>query len=226
MFVNNSPQDLKREGYMKNNAETENKCDLKDYDELCVDTKYVDGEKVEYKIIFGNDNIVFIKAGAGGNVQGYKNKYLQMAKRIHKRIGATVICASNPDVPHVNIDEQEIRWVIAKKGLSNFKVFFIGTSDGAYHNLSLAKRFSESAKWLGINTSYINVPKFEERLLALPNVYKILVYGTNDDDFNEIVPAISEITSENLVLKLVDGADHNFNGRVEEFIALIDYLYN
>ena len=68
MFVNNSPQDLKQEGYMKNYADliadTENTWDLPDDEESYIDTKYVDGEKVEYKIIFGNDNIVFIKAGA------------------------------------------------------------------------------------------------------------------------------------------------------------------
>lgn len=199
---------------------------MKTYDKNSyVDTKYIDGEKIEYKIIFGNEKIVFIKAGADGNVRGHENKYLKIARQVHKQIGATVICASNPDVPHEEIDEAEIRWVIAEKGLSNFKLSFLGTSDGAYHNLSLAKRFPETVKWIGINTSYINLPALKERLLLLPSVFKMLIYGTKDDDFSEVVPALSKIASDNFVMKLVDGADHSFTGMIDEFIALADYLY-
>ncbi len=206
--------------------DTENTWDFPDDENSYIDTQYVDGEKVEYEIVFGNEKIVFIKAGAGGNVRGYDNKYLKMARRVHERLGATVICTSNPVAPHEDLDEAEIRWVIAEKGLSNFEISFIGASDGAYHNLSLASRFPETVKWIGINTSYINVPDLKKRLLSSPNVYKILIYGTKDDDFNEVVPAISEITSDNLLLELVEGADHRFYGMIEEFIALSDYLYD
>lgn len=193
-------------------------------DDFYSDAKYVDGEKLEYEILFGNQKIVFIKAGAGGNACGYDNKYLKMARRVHERVGATVICASNPFVSHEEVDEAEIKWVVAEKGLSNFEISFVGASDGAHHNLLLAKRFPETVKWLGINTSYINIEDLQKKLLSLSNIYKILICGTKDDDFNQVVPAISKITGENLVMKLIDGADHNFTGMVEEFISLIDYL--
>ena len=112
-------------------TDTKKICDLPNNANTYTDTKYIDGEKVEYEIIFGNENIVFIKVGAGGNARGYKNKYLQVAKRVHERIGATVICASNPDAPHVNFDEQEIRWVASERGFKSFNLYFWGTSDGA-----------------------------------------------------------------------------------------------
>ena len=207
-------------------ADTENTWDLPYDDDSYIDAQYVDGEKVEYEIIFGNKNIEFIKAGAGGSVRGYENKYLKMARRVHERIGATVICASNPDVPHEELDEAEIRWVIAEKGLSDFEFSLIGISDGAYHNLSLAKRFPETTKWMGINTSYIELPELEERLNALPCVSKFLIYGTRDDDIDEVVPALRKLENNKLTIKLVEGADHRFTGMLDEFIALIDCFDN
>ena len=210
---------------MKNNVDTENKCDLKDNDDFCVDTKYVNGEKVEYKIIFGNDNIVFIKAGAGRNVRGYKNKYFQMAKRVHERIGATVICASNPDVPHVKFDEQEIRWVALERGFETFKLFLWGTSDGAYQNLSLAKRFPETAKWIGVNSSFITIDDFEEKLQDLVSVKKILVYGTEDDEYDVVFPALMTKEDKNLKMLFIEGADHRFSNMLPQFIQTIDLVY-
>jgi pimeloyl-ACP methyl ester carboxylesterase len=154
-------------------ADAENIWDLLDDEEFYIDTKYVDGEKLEYEIIFGNNNIVFIKTGAGGSARGYKNKYFQMAKRVHERIGATVICASNPDVPHVNFDEQEIRRVASKRGFKTFHLYLWGISDGAYQNLSLAKRFPKTEKWIGVNSSFITFDDFEEKLQDLDSVKKI-----------------------------------------------------
>lgn len=59
-------------------------------------SKTVDYEKIKYGILFGNEKIVFIKVGAFGKIDGHKDKYIRMAHRIHDRIGATVICSSNP----------------------------------------------------------------------------------------------------------------------------------
>lgn len=180
--------------------------------------------KVEYKIAYGNEKIVFIKSGAGGNASGYKNKYIRMAKRIYDRLGATVICASNPDVPHEKSDEAAIRRIVSEKSFSDFEVYFIGTSDGAYHNLSLAKRFPETVKIVGINTSYIDISDFEVRLKALPDVHKVLIYGAEDDYFDEVVPMLSKMACDKLELNFIEGADHNFTGMVEKFIALEDEI--
>ena len=200
---------------------------MKNYvEESYIDPKYVDGEKVEYEIIFGNENIVFIKTGSGGNVRGYKNKYLQMARRIHDRIGATVIYASNPDTPHENFDEQEIRWVASERGFETFNLFLWGTSDGAYQNLSLAKRFPETVKWIGVNSSFITFADFEEKLQGLSGVKKILVYGTEDDEYDVVFPALMEKQDENLKIHFIEGADHRFSNMLTQFIQTIDFIYN
>ncbi len=179
----------------------------------------------DYRFILGNEKIVFIKGGRGSSVGGYKDKYLKMAERIHERLGATVICASNPEYSICEApDEYEIRWVVADRGFSNFELYFVGTSDGAYENLKLADKFPETVKFLGINSSYIDFESFEEKLKNLPKVEKILVYGTNDEDYDEVAQ-LKDSNIENFKFLSVEGADHSFNGMLKEFIALVELLY-
>ena len=185
--------------------------------------KFMSRETVEYKMISGNEKIVFIKAGADGNASGDDDKYIKMANRLHERFGATVICASNPDMPHKSVDEEKIRQVVAENNFSEFELYFVGTSDGAYQNLSLAKRFNETKKILSINSSFSTFLKLEEKICALPSVEKIFVLGTADDDYEELI-AIKNITCDNLKLIEVYGADHRFNGMLDEFIKLVDNL--
>lgn len=207
-------------------ADTENTWDYPDDEDSYIDTQCVDGEEVEYEIIFGNEKIVFIKAGASGSVRGYDNKYLKMARRIHDRIGATVICASNPDVPHEELDEQEIKWVISERDFEIFELYLWGTSDGAYQNLSLAKRFPETVKWIGVNSSFITFADFEEKLQELTDVEKILVYGTEDDEYDVIFPALMANEDGNRKIHCIEGADHRFSNMLLQFIQTIDFIYN
>lgn len=178
---------------------------------------------VKYDIIYGNKKIVFLKVGAAGSTR-IKSQYTRMAQRIHNRLGATVICAANPEEAHIEKDEEAIRRVVAEMDLSDFEVYFIGASDGAYQNLSLAKRFPETVKLVGINTSLIDVSGFVQKLSVLPDVYKLLIYGTKDADSFEVIPVLSEMTDDMLSLKFIEGADHSFTGMVDEFIALSDEL--
>lgn len=186
--------------------------------------KDVGGEKVEYYIAWGNEKIVFIKAGAGGSARGFQDKYIKMAERINERMGATVVCASNPCVPQEGVDEEAIRWVISEKGFVDFEVYFVGTSDGAYKNLSLAKKFPQTVKTLGINASYITIEGLMDKLKDLPNVDKVLICGTKDIDSMVYVEPIQKAGIPKLKIQLVEGADHKFVGMLDEFISLVDGL--
>lgn len=186
--------------------------------------KDVGGEKVEYYIAWGNEKIVFIKAGAGGSARGFQDKYIKMAERINERMGATVVCASNPCVPQEGVDEEAIRWVISEKGFVDFEVYFVGTSDGAYKNLSLAKKFPQTVKALGINASYITVEGLMDKLKDLPNVDKVLICGTKDIDSMVYAEPIQKAGIPKLKIQLVEGADHKFVGMLDEFISLVDGL--
>ena len=166
--------------------------------------KHHSGEAIEYGIIFGNEKIVFIKTGAGGDIHGYGDKYIRMAHRAHEKLGATVICASNPDVRHGDVDVKTLGSVIDEVGVEDFELYFVGTSDGAYQNLQLASRFPETKKLLGINTSLITLEGLQEKLLALPNVEKILVYGKNDYEYDLVFPALRNFKCENLKSVFID----------------------
>ena len=123
----------------------------------------VGSEKIKYGILFGNGKIVFIKVGADGNIRGYQDKYLRMAHRVHTRMGATVICASNPYISepaHIKADMALINKVIAERGFENYEMYFVGTSDGGYHSLLLSQQFSQTVKYLGINSSHMGIEDF------------------------------------------------------------------
>lgn len=194
-----------------------------DYDKFI--KKYIEDTKINYGIIFGNEKIVFIKVGADGNIKGYKNKYLKMAHRVHEKTGATVICASNPytETKQISSDKDLILEIISELERSYYKLYFFGTSDGAYHNLLLAKEFLETEKIVAVNSSFIDFFDFKDKLLGLSHINKTLIFGT-EDDLYDYVPLLKEFKCDNLEVITVDGADHNFSGMLEEFTGLIDLL--
>ncbi len=183
----------------------------------------VGGEPIEYGFVWGNAKIVFIKTGSDGTVRGYEDKYLKMAHRVHERLGATVICATNPAKKHTNFDEKVIRTIAAKRDVRKFELYLVGTSDGGYKNLELATRFPETVKYLGINSSLNTLDDMKAKLRKLSRIEKIMVLGTRDDDYEEL-SALKDSAIDNLELIFVDGADHAFTGMVDAFVGLIDLL--
>ena len=205
------------------------------YDKILSAT--VDGEKIKYGILFGNEKIVFIKSGVPRDTEDdgdnkktedkFVDKYLIMAHRIRDRIGATVICASNGDADprdQLRADKLLIKKVIAERGFENYEMYFVGTSDGGEHSLKLAQHFPETVKFLGINSSWSTMDAFLERIQSLPLVRKIFVYGANDVDFDDIVPKLKALDCDNLEIVVLDGVDHHFTNKVDDFIALIDLI--
>ena len=147
-----------------------------------------------------------------------------MAHRVHERLGATVICASNPYIEHGHEDADRKMIVSLAAGFSTYKVYFVGASDGGYHNLLLVKNVPQTVKILGINPSLSTVQDFVGKIQALPCVQKIMVYGTRDDVYDECVPELQALECENLEIITVEGADHEFTDMVDAFIALIDLI--
>ena len=184
------------------------------------------GERIDYGLIFGNEKIVFIKCGAGGSIKGYQDNYIKLAHRIHLRIGATVIVSSNPDVEHdlqISFDKTIISASAAFLGLKNHEVCFVGTSDGGYYVLLLAKHIPESVKYLGINPSTPTEDKFIQKIKGLPQLEKFIAYGTEDELF-DFVPKLQASDIPNLEIKILDGIDHEFTDKVDEFIGLTDLI--
>ena len=189
--------------------------------------KTIDGENLEYRFLFGSEEIVFVKVGASEDIDKYQDgfkRYIEIAERMHKVLGATVIIASNPDAPHAAWDAKAIRWVASKLGYDKFKLYFWGISDGAYQNLKLARKFPETVKFIGVNTSFITFADFEEKLQALPRVKKFLIYGTKDDEYDVVFPALRDKQDEYLRTIFISGADHRFSEMPEQIICSVDLV--
>lgn len=179
----------------------------------------VDGYELKYGVFYGNENIVFIKCGAGGTIPGHDGKYVKMAYRLNKRSGATVICSAYPypsDDFLLQYDEKIINKFITK--FASCKLSFIGVSRGAYVGLTyLSKKFNFSKMLL------INMPlmiNFHKSIDALPDKKVLFIYGDQDPSLTYI-PYLKLHHSEVTVIK---GANHTFDGMLDEFIALADLL--
>ena len=197
----------------------------------------VDGEKIRYGILWGNEKIVFIKSGVPRDTEDdednkktedkFVDKYLIMAHRIRDRIGATVICASNGDAnprEQLRADKLLIKKAIAERDFENYEMYFVGNSDGGEHSLKLAQQFPETVIFLGINSSWSNMETFLERIQSIPHTKKIFVYGEKDSDFHDIAPKLKALACDNLEIVVLDGVDHDFTGKIDDFITLIDLI--
>lgn len=184
------------------------------------------GQTIDYGIINGSNHIIFIKSGRGGTCQGYNDKYLKMAQRIHLKQGSTVICSSNPidSEKSYDIDRSIIESYASEKGFDDYEVYLIGASNGAYQNIFLANKMPQARKMLCINMPLmINFHKATRELQTMDHIEKIFVYGTKDPSFS-YVPFLEMKKYSMCRIIQVSGADHQFKERTDDFIALADLI--
>jgi hypothetical protein len=184
--------------------------------------KTLEEEYVDYGFIFGNGKIVFIKAGAGGGIPGYQDKYLRMAYLVHERLGATVICSSNYE-KNLAMDIKAIEWCAKYLKLTDVEPYFVGVSDGADQCISLARNV-KTKKLLCINPSFVPGHDPSNRLIIRSRVEKIFVYGSKDEEGQKLIPTLKERDIPNFEIRAVDGADHEFSGMTDELVGLIELV--
>ena len=183
-----------------------------DFDEV------IKKEEIEYGSVRGNENIVFLKAGAGGSFRGYGDKYLKMAIALHERDGATVICASNPsDALSLKHDETVLSEVVNE--LTKSPVLkFIGVSRGAHLGIvHLSERFDFEKMLL------INMPlmiNFHKAIKAIEGENVTFVFGSLDPSAS-YVPFLKGCCDD---VVMIEGADHKFTDMIEEFIELVNLI--
>lgn len=184
------------------------------------------GKRIDYGIMQGNEKIVFIKSGAGSDYKGYQDKYVKMALRLHARGGYTVISASNPGTNEstFDVDKAVIEEYIIERGFKKYELNLVGASNGAYQNVFLANQLNNVKKTLNINMPLmINFQKAMSMLLKLGETEKIFVYGTADPSA-DYIPFLETMKMPNFKVVCINGADHQFIGMLDEFIALSDLI--
>ncbi len=179
---------------------------------------------MEYAYVRGDQRIVFIKVGLGGDCYGGENKYLRMAQALHKRYGCSVIVASNPHdgKSHLDADSEVVNGYIADRGFCEPEVYLLGNSEGCVKGLALATQIPCRRMVLVNMPLMINFHKTKRCIAALPQTEIVAVYGERDPSAS-YVPFLDGKFA-NLRVRTVAGADHNFNGMIQEFIDLESLL--
>lgn len=191
------------------------------YDEI-LKKEFRDIAIIEYGIIKGNSTIVFIKAGQDGSIYGYENKYLTIAKKLNEKYGYTVISSSNPFDGNNPLDHDMnvVKEYCVNNNIEDYKVYYMGQSNGARIGISWGYQHPEIKKLLLINSPiFINWHILKNGIIESNNQEMILVYGDRDNSYR-YVELIEPLLTENKKLVIVNGADHNFVNMLDEFIDL------
>lgn len=191
------------------------------YDEI-LKKEFKDIAIIEYGIIKGNSTIVFIKAGQDGSIYGYENKYLTIAKKLNEKYGYTVISSSNPFDGNNPLDHDMnvVKEYCVNNNIEDYKVYYMGQSNGARIGISWGYQHPEIKKLLLINSPiFINWHILKNGIIESNNQEMILVYGDRDNSYR-YVELIEPLLTENKKLVIVNGADHNFVNMLDEFIDL------
>ncbi len=177
-------------------------------------------KRIQFGIVKGNNTIVHIKAGIGGSLYGYKKKYYKMAKRINRKYGYTVICASNPSVFPATLEDSDILITsyCNKRGFEEYQIYYVGFSNGGNLGLLCGINNDKIKRMLIVNTPIFDYEKSIKDINSFKGEKIVFVYGSLDDcgfDINRL-----KNNCPNAKFFIVEGADHQFVGMLKEFIEL------
>lgn len=201
--------------------------------QLKLSLPYVNDIIIDYGIIPGNENIFFIKVGLNGNIYGYEDKYLKIATRLNTEYGWSVIVASNPSHRSNSIEqgmnligEYASQQKSQNQQFQNYKVFYMGFSNGAALGLEYCHLYPQISKALLINGPLIiNPHKLVSGIRNFKGNKMHIVYGDKDPSFPEI-RFFKELESETVKFHILENIDHNFTGEIEKFKQLPEtYLF-
>lgn len=184
-------------------------------------------EGLIYGFLRGNARIIFVKAGLGSDHLGYENKYLKMAHRLRDKYGCSVIVAANPydDMSHLEEDRAAILGYIAEQSFDGAELMLFGHSNGGIKGLALAYSGINFGKMMLVNMPLmINFHKTKRYISAIPDTDILMVYGERDPSYSYV--GFIKGKFANLKVMEIEGADHTFEGRTQEFISLPELLFD
>ena len=174
----------------------------------------------------GNERLLLIMVGSGGALCGYNDKYGKIADRIHATYGASVIISENPRRSEgfpasYNFDTMmDFAERYMEKRHKAYETYFMGVSLGGSYGLMYAHRHDHITRVLSVNAPFmINTHKLLEGIHSFTGERLALVYGDQDPSYT-LIPFIRQLESPACQVAEVMGADHNFFGMEDAFIAL------
>ncbi|MCR5457352.1 MAG: alpha/beta hydrolase, partial [Clostridiales bacterium] len=154
---------------------------------------------IDYGIVYGNNTIVFIKAGQNGSIYGYENKYLIMADTINRKHGYTVICSSNPFDGTNPLDNAMdiIDDYVKQKGFDDYVIYYMGTSNGATIGAQYGYMYPKIQRMLLVNAPLmINLHKTKEGIKKFVGEQMIMIYGDMDPS-SSYIKTLDSIQKDN-----------------------------
>ena len=164
---------------------------------------------------------VLILTGLGGDTKGYEDKYVKIAEAITQKYGFTVFVAGVPkdcwSRPQ-EVFKEAVEHVLAKRAPE--KIYIMGSSAGASLAIWYSHLYPQIEKVLAVNPVLnLNYHRTKEGIQKFAGEKMFVEVG-------ELDPCAMWVSAlpkkENVCGEVLEGIDHVFKGRTEEFIALPD----
>jgi pimeloyl-ACP methyl ester carboxylesterase len=175
---------------------------------------------LEIAVHIGESNdLLLIIPGVDGSLDGYENKYKQIAESINSIHGATVIRMDNPFITSHHWESNVRRtldFVSNHESLKTKTIRVMAHSAGASIIGRIAWEYPEISHLLLINpATRLGFDKLTEGLERFSGEKHVLV-GDKDPAY-QYVPELTIVSPP--AVHIVEGADHNFtSGALEQFI--------
>ena len=175
-------------------------------------------------------SIMLIVPGVDGSVDGYKDKYIQIANNAVKTNNMSVVRMSNPYIG-AHYWQSNVRTAIQYIednainicGYKDFQLSIVGHSIGAFVTGQIAWEYPFIHNILLINpASIIDLQPLMNGLSDYKGKATIII-GSKDPAYKRLNEFNQFELSKKTKVKVIDGADHHFSGKyLDTFIGLTD----
>ena len=176
----------------------------------------------QFGIIKGEKDIVFIKTGRGGSIEGYENKYLDICSLLFEKYGYTFVVSANPKDSVCDLEE-EIKSV--DKYVGDYKeIYFVGISNGASIGAAQCSKIEKIKNAVLINAPLmINFHKIKEGAKKFRGNNMYFLYG-EDDPSCRYIEILDSIKNTACKYKIIKGEGHDFS--TESLISELNYFFD
>ncbi len=171
-----------------------------------------ESKELTYGFSFGSRNkILIIKPGAGGSIYGHENKYVNLAHRLKKECGFSVMCCSDSMGTSA---QKEFDISILQNEFGNLEgkeIYCLGFSRGASQLAIHWSNDKRIKKMLLVNPPLmINTPHILHAAKTFSGEMMTFLFGSEDPSIN-LVPLLKLRERENLKVEVIEGEDHLFS---------------
>ena len=176
----------------------------------------------QFGIINGEKNIIFIKTGRGGTIEGFENKYLNICNFLFEKYGYTFVVSANPKDSVCDLEE-EIKCI--SKYVGSYKeIYFVGISNGASIGAAQCRKIEKIKNAVLINAPLmINFHKIKEGAQNFRGGRMYFLYG-EDDPSCRYIEILDSIKNTACKYKIIKGEGHDFS--TESLISELNYFFD